>query len=345
MKKSIFLLSLFAFCLQLFAETTAELAYPSLPSSTRIRVVGANVLNYLSDFDAKNASCKTQAAFDEKTEKMAKVFVGLQADVVALCEVQQDDEILGYIVEAMNKKAGKNVYEYVLDGSKYNNPKAGDYGNIKCGYIYRSDLLTDGNRYSTNPNNSTFKLRMQAISFTEKSTKEKFVVSLNHFIAKTSDANGTQRQAQAKTLITALNNNNYGDPDILIVGDLNADINDKETTIRDLVSAGYEEQLLAYDEKAYSYTYYGQRQLIDHAMANSTMANQVTGAYVYHLTSSDNYSDHDCYVVGLDLGNRSAIDYVMPEDDTTTRHKIYRNGQIYIQVGEHLFDMMGRKLE
>lgn len=344
MKKSIFLLSLIAFSLQLFAETSAELAYPGLPSNTRLRVVASNVMNYLTDFEAQNASCKTQASFDEKTDEIATVFTGLEADVVAVCEVQQDDEILSYIVDAMNKKVGKNVYDYVLDGSKYNNPAPGNYGSIKCGYIYRFDKFSEGSRYSTNPNDATFRLRMQVISFTEKSTKEKFVLSVNHFQAKTSDPNGTKRQTQAATLVKALKTN-YGDPDILIVGDLNADIRDTETTIRDIVDGGYEEQLLKYDSKAYSYTYYGQRQLIDHAMANSTMANQITGAYVYHLTNYDNYSDHDVVLVGVNLGNRSAIDYVTPEDDTTTRHKIYRNGQLYIQVGEHLFDVMGRKVE
>ena len=343
MKKSILLLSLFAFCLQLFAETSAELAYPSLPSNTRLRVVASNVLNYLSDFEASNASCKTQGAFDTKTDEMATVFTGLQADIVALCEVQQDDEILSYIVDAMNKKMGKNVYDYVLDGSHYNNPSPGSYGSIKCGYIYRFDKYTEGNRYSTNPNDATFKLRMQVIPFTEKSTKEKFVLSLNHLQAKTSDSDGSKRKSQATTLVNALKNNNYGDPDILIVGDLNAETT--EDCLSPIVNAGYEEQLLRFDSKAYSYTYYGQRQLIDHALANSSMAQQVTGAAVYHLTNYDNYSDHDVVLVGVDLGNRSAIDYVTPEDDTTTRHKIYRNGQLYIQVGEHLFDVMGRKVE
>ena len=344
MKKSIFLLSLIAFNLQLYAETSAELAYPSLPSNTRLRVVASNVYNYLTDFKADNASCQTQEAFDTKTDEMATVFTGLQADIVALCEVQQDDDILSYIVDAMNKKVGKNVYDYVLDGSRYNNPAPGGYGSIKCGYIYRFDKFSEGRRYSTNPTDPTFKLRMQVISFTEKSTKEKFVLSLNHFQAKTSDPNGNKRQEQATTLVKALKTN-YGDPDILIVGDLNADIRDAETTIRDIVDGGYEEQLLKYDSKAYSYTHIGQRQLIDHAMANSTMANQITGAYVYHLTNYDNFSDHDVVLVGVNLGNRSAIDYVTPEDDTTTRHKIYRNGQLYIQVGEHLFDVMGRKVE
>ena len=300
---------IFAISLQLFAGTSAKLEYPSFSANTRVRVVAANVMNYLSDFEASNASCKTQAAFDAKTDEMASVFVGLQADIVALCGVQQDDEILGYVADAMNKKIGKNVYDYVLDGSRYNNPAPGEYGNIKSGYIYRIDKLSEGVRYSTNPNDATFRLRMQVICFTEKSTKEKFVLSLNHFRAPSSDWDGSQRKAQATTLINALEINNYGDPDILIVGDLNAETTDD--CLSPIVNAGYEEQLLKYDSQAYSYTYYGQRRLIDHAFANSSMAEQITGAYVYHLTSADNFTDHDVVVVGLNLGYKEPIKYTL----------------------------------
>ena len=336
MKKSIFLLSLVAFCLQLFAETTD---YPSLPSDTRLRVVGANVMNYLSDFNASNASCSNQAEFDAKTNKMATVFVGLQADVVALNEVQEDDDILDYLVVAMNNKIGSEVYDKVLDGSKYNNPASGQYGNIKSGYIFRCDKLTEGVPESTNKNDKTFRYRMQVITFTENATHEKFVLSVNHF--KAYDEGAAQRQEQATRLINALNSYS-GDKDILIVGDLNEETD--KPAVTKLINAGYAEQLVKYDSKAYSYTHYGQRELIDHALANSSMAKQITGAYVYHLTSAVNYSDHDCYVIGLNLGGTD-IDEVTADATIPQRKLVYRDGQILIQVEESFFDLMGRKIE
>ena len=61
----------------------------------RIRVVGQNARNYLSDLTASNADAKTEADFQKKTEKMANVFVALEADIIAMCEVQEDDQILG----------------------------------------------------------------------------------------------------------------------------------------------------------------------------------------------------------------------------------------------------------
>ncbi len=276
-------------------------AVPDL-SNTRLRVVGANAMNYLSDFEAINASCKTQEAFDEKTNKMANAFLYLQADVIALYEVQQDDYILEYLVEEMNKIYGKNVYNYILDGSQYNNPSPGNYGSIKCGYIYRSDKLTEGSWYTTNINDPTLKYRMIATSFTEKLTGEQFVLAVNHFTSHNADQSGSKRNEQAEALITYLKNN-YGDRDILIVGDLNAE--SKETCVQKLINAGYTEQMERFDAAAYTYNYYGQKQLIDHVLANNTMAQQITGAYPYHINtaggSSYSFSDHDCYVIGINL--------------------------------------------
>ena len=346
MKKVISLFAVFAFSVQLFGWTPpSNVPTPSFPSTTRLRVVGANVLNYLDDFTASNRSCVDMEQFETKTNKMANVFVYLKADIVALCEIQQDDNILSYLVEAMNNIYGSDVYDYVWDGTTCKTGTGG-YVSIKCGYVYRTDKVDYGNQYSTNPSNNTFKNRMRVVCFTEKKTNQRFVLSLNHFQAKNSDSSGKQRNEQADQLVKSLSSNNYGDPDILIVGDLNSET--EETCVQKLISAGYDEQMVKYDEKAYSYTYYGKRELIDHALANSSMAQQITGAYAYHINTTSNtaysYADHDCYVVGLSLG-KTDIDAVSEWGDTPHRQLIYRNGQILVQMGESIYDMMGRKVE
>ena len=186
---------------------------------------------------------------------------------------------------------------------------------------------------------------MRIVPFTLRKNNERFILSLNHFQAKTSDSSGTQRKTQATQLINALKTN-YGDPDILIVGDLNETTT--EAAVASLISAGYAEQLVKYDEKAYSYTYYGDRQLIDHALANSSMAQQITGAYPFHINTTSNtaysYSDHDCILVGINLGGTD-IDEVTADATVPQRKLVYRNGQILIQVEDAFFDMMGRKVE
>lgn len=345
MKKLFSILAIIAISVQLFAWTPpSNVPTPTLPSTTNLRVVGANVLNYLDDFTASNRSCVDKEQFDKKTAKMANVFVYLKADIVALCEVQQDDNILSYLVEEMNNIVGDNRYEYVLDGTSCQTGTGG-YVSIKCGYVYDASKLSYGKQYSAYPSSITFKNRMRIVPFTVKKNSQRFVLSLNHLQAKSSDPNGSQRKTQATQLINALKTN-YGDPDILIVGDLNETTT--EAAVASLISAGYAEQLVKYDEKAYSYTYAGQRQLIDHALANSSMAQQITGAYPFHINTTSNtaysYADHDCILVGINLGGTD-IDEVTADATVPQRKLVYRNGQILIQVEDAFFDMMGRKIE
>ncbi len=344
MKKSIFSVFLLAISLQLFAGWTppSYVETPSLSGAT-LRVVGANVRNYLYDLTATNSDCSTQSCFETKTSNMAKVFVYLEADIVALCEVQQDNEILGYLTTAMNKEYGSNVYDYVMDNSKYSQSGTG-YGYIKCGFVYRKDKLTKGTWTSTNPYNTAFKFRMIVTPFTVKENNEKFVLSLNHLQAKTSDGDGTQRNAQAETLVNALKTN-YGDPDILIVGDMNAELG--ETCINKLVNAGYADQMYRFDHSAYTYNYKGSYSMIDHVMANSSMAAQIVGAYPFHINTSGSnvkFSDHDCYVVGLKLGGASGIDEIEGASESDAK-LIYIEGKLFIRYNDQLFDMMGRKVE
>jgi predicted extracellular nuclease len=117
-----------------------------------------------------------------------------------------------------------------------------------------------------------------------------------------------------------------GDPDLLIIGDLNAYA--MEDPITALESAGYVDLVEStIGAGAYSYAYYGQAGYLDHALANSSMTAQVAGAAIWHINadepraldyneeyksprqveslySEDAYrsSDHDPVIVGLELG-------------------------------------------
>ncbi len=349
MKKSIFLVLILTISLQLLATDWTPPSYvtpPSLPDDATLRVVGANVQNYLSDFTASNTSCTTQSTFDSKTSKMAKVFDYLQADILVLCEVQQDDNILSYLVDAMNTEHKSNVYAYVTDGTSYSKSSSG-YGYIKCGYVYNKNKVTPTtSRPSFLTSQITYKYRMQVLCFKENATGEKLVVSINHFKAKTiSDDYLQDRIDNANTVISGLRSN-YGDPDILLMGDLNSAMG--EQPIINLQNAGYEDQMYKYDNNAYTYNYKGSYQMIDHAMANNSMAKQIVGAYPFHIcTSGSNakYSDHDCYVVGLNLGGTTSIEDVMETPAETKAKLIYIDGKLFIRVDDQLYDMMGRRVE
>jgi len=117
-----------------------------------------------------------------------------------------------------------------------------------------------------------------------------------------------------------------GDPDFLIIGDLNAYT--MEDPIRWLEAEGYTDLVEQYvGVGAYSYVFYGQAGYLDHALASSSMAGQVADASIWHnnadepsvldynteykspgqvisLYAADEYrsSDHDPVIVDLELG-------------------------------------------
>jgi hypothetical protein len=117
-----------------------------------------------------------------------------------------------------------------------------------------------------------------------------------------------------------------GDPDALIIGDLNA--YDKEDPIEALREAGYTDLLDEFEgELAYSYVFDGQFGHLDYALANMSLADHVTGATAWHSNADEpdildydttfkqdaqdalhepnafRSSDHDAVLVGLALGD------------------------------------------
>ncbi len=303
--------SFILFCtvaISLFAWDS-PIALPDVGDAS-IRVVSQNAKNYITNFEAQNKSCWNDEEFEEKTLKMANVFLALQADIVVICEAQRNDEILSYISKAMNTLSGTDSYTYIQDGIVGTVAAAGEYQSVKTGYVYNyKKLALEGNSGSPYASsNQEYYSRMRIQEFREIATDEKFILSANHFKAKSGgeDQGESIRLTNVSKLVDALKYYWTDDPDVLIVGDLNSYTG--EQPIVNLEAAGYAEQLTRFDENAYTYIYAGKSGILDHVMANSTMAQQITGAYAYNINNASytgnylyNYSDHDPVVVGLKL--------------------------------------------
>ena len=345
MKKTLLLVVLSTLTLGLFAWNS-PVTIPDV-GNARLRIVGQNAANYVSNLESSNSSCDTQEEFEAKTNKIANAFIALQADIVAICEVERNDEILGYIVDAMNGIYGENVYAYITDGL-YAHASSGNYQSLKSGYIYRSDKVTPQGSNTSPYRSGEYCARLRIQAFKENSTNEKFVLSVNHFKAKDSsdDAGESTRLQNVSNLIYALGNIT-SDPDILIMGDLNSYMG--EAPIEALEEEGFEEQLVRFDANAYSYIYRGQKGILDHAMANSTMAEQVTGARVYHINTAGGYnykySDHDAVLVGLNLGKQQRGENLDDVSTTSRAHKVLHNGQLYIEIDGIRFTITGTKIQ
>jgi Ca2+-binding RTX toxin-like protein len=188
-----------------------------------------------------------------------------------------------------------------------------------------------------------------AQTFEVNATGARFTVVVNHLKSKGSDCNDVgdpdlgdgqgncsqTRRAAAEALVDwlATDPTGSGDPDFLIMGDLNSYA--KEDTI-DEILAGSDDVAGTGDDFtnlidhfqgmfAYSYTFDGQAGYLDHALANASIFPYVTGAADWHINSDEpdvldydttfkppsqdalyevnpyRTSDHDPVVLGLDL--------------------------------------------
>ncbi len=183
-----------------------------------------------------------------------------------------------------------------------------------------------------------------AQTFQHLASNEMLTVVVNHLKSKGSscsdigdpdigDGQGNcnlTRTTAAEALVNwlATDPTGSGDPDFLVIGDLNAyAMEDPVTALKD---GGYVDLVNEYGGlTAYSYIFYGQAGYLDHALANASLHNQVTGVTVWHINtdepsvldynteykstgqilsyySDDVYraSDHDPVVVGLNLSIR-----------------------------------------
>ena len=264
--------------------------------------------------------------------KVSQALTKINADIYALVETQTGQGALAELAADLTKNTGRN-FTYINDGSTT------DGSFTKSGYIYCTDMVTP---YGNMQHNDTYvENRKKVQGFTEKATGEKFILSVNHFKAKSGNGSGankdqgdgqgsynTARVQEAKSIISNYSSytSTFSDDDFLIVGDLNA--YGKEDPITTLIDGGMIDLHRTFHaDSSYSYVYQGTLGYLDHALCNSTLYPQVTGMTPYHINAPerDAYtyngslndgtmfrcSDHDPILVGLRLGtNNTSTDNI-----------------------------------
>ncbi len=291
------------------------------------------------DYDQPNELTRQRA-------KLLAALAGLDADIIGLNEIENTPgvEPLADIV------AGLPGYAYIDTGVIGSDA-------IRVGLIYRTASVapiggfkildsTVDPRFIDTKNRPTL-----AQTFQDLSTGGRFTVAVNHLKSKGStcddigdfdlgdgqgNCNGTRTlAAQALVDWLASDPTGSGDPDFIIMGDLNSYA--MEDPI-DAIKLGSDDtpgtgddytNLISYFQGAYAYSYVfdGQFGYLDHALANSSMLSQVTGAADWHINSDESdaldydtsfkppsidalyepngyrSSDHDPVVVGLNVVN------------------------------------------
>ena len=334
--------------LGLAAALFVQAALPTVPNlgNARIVVLANNLENYYYYYnESSRPSYSSDVGREAKTQKIVEMMLASGADIFAFCEVEAKPITLQYLVEALNTASGGNDFAAGEDGIYEENDS---YDNaIKSGYVYRVATVEPYGSDVAATNVTYYRNTMRIQAWTEKASGGRFTLSMNHFKAKSDDASVAKRVDNANWLMSGLNNSSkVKDPDILIMGDLNAQMGEQCLTI--IQNNGYEEQLLRFDEDAYSYIYNRQHELIDHAFANTSMAGQITGAAVWHTNTSNysnRYSDHDAVLVGIRLNEQvTPVDNIDNIDVTTPAYKEIRHGQIVIIRGDQVYTVTGQRL-
>jgi hypothetical protein len=321
------------------------------PVGGRLQVANFNVLNYFTTLDdgvndicgpLANQECRgadNAVELERQRAKIVAAIAAIDADVVGLIEIENGttDGPTADLVAGLNEVAGAGTYDYVATGAI-----GGDA--IRVAIVYKPASVTPSGAFAVLDSSvdprfvDTLSRPALAQTFEENATGGAFTVAVNHLKSKGSacpgdpdtgdgsgNCNGTRTMAAAALADwLATDPTGSGDPDVMIVGDLNS--YDKEAPIDVLRAAGYRD--LAFDligEDAYSFVFDGQIGYLDYAMANTSLAPQVTGVTEWHINADepdlidydtsfkqpaqdaiyapDPYrsSDHDPVIVGLDL--------------------------------------------
>jgi predicted extracellular nuclease len=335
------------------------------PVGGTLRVAAMNTLNYFLTLDDgvnlicgpnQDQECRGADANQpqELARQRAKLIAAIQLlnpDVLGLIEIENTPGAnpAADLAAGLNDALGAGTYAAIDTGVIGSDA-------IRVGFIYKPAKATPAGDFAlltsaVDPRFLDDKNRpVLAQSFTEVATGEKLTVAVAHLKSKGSDCedvsdpdtgdgqgncNRTRTEA-ARALVDwlATDPTASGDPDFLIVGDLNAYA--KEDPI-DAVLAGPDDAPGTADDYAnlifryqgyyaYSYLFDAQLGYLDHALASAALLSQVTGANELHINADEpdildydtsfkqapqdalyepnayRSADHDPVLVGLDLG-------------------------------------------
>ncbi|NLO72308.1 MAG: ExeM/NucH family extracellular endonuclease [Porphyromonadaceae bacterium] len=343
-----------------------------------LKVCGFNLEYYLTSPNTTSTmGPSTMEQLNRQHEKIVDALYEIDADVYGLVEIEQGQAALAKLANALNAKSGTNRYTYINDGTNVN----GTF--TKAAYLYRSDKVTPYKQL-ININSPIPLNRKKLQAFVLNSNNERFILSVNHFKAKSgcpsfgSDADqgdgqgcyNATRTAEASSVISHISSAkiNYGVEDVLVIGDLNAYA--KEDPIKKFLDAGYVDLLQKFHaDSAYSYVYFDRKRssneagYLDHAIANESMARQITGVTPFHINADElrtfgysgtkdrvsmfRSSDHDPIIIGIALGhsvdgdisdNKIKIYPTMVSDILTIEVDDNSRVQIYTLSGIKIYD-------
>ncbi|PZQ60281.1 MAG: hypothetical protein DI570_14455 [Phenylobacterium zucineum] len=289
-----------------------------------LTVASFNVLNFFVTLDnggrmdngQEPRGANTEAEFARQVEKLVKTLITLDADVLALVEIENDfskptdpafltggpavraelyraeGNAIGYLVEKLNQALGADIYAWVDPGVAHVGTDA-----IATGFIYKKGVvqIADGTHVAIDTHAVNDRPTV-AVTFEQIDGGGEFTAVSNHFKSKRSGTgvNDDQGDGQARSnfdrvqqahrLDAWLDGKPTGsaDSDVVLLGDFNAYF--QEDPIDVLRAAGYTP---AFGQDASSYVYDGQTGTLDYAFYSASLNGQVAGAGHWHIGADE----------------------------------------------------------
>lgn len=328
---------------------TSENDRPATPPNVGgdIQIATFNVLNYFTDLGQDEPGCKaytdregtpvasnncqvrgayTPSAFKDQQTKIVNAINGLNAEVVALMEVENSagitwinhdrDYSLAQLVDALNA-SGDGQWDYVP--SPVVNAPNEDV--IRTAFIYKVDAVKPlgASVIDLDPAfaNARYPLGQR---FKQLKGGTQFVTVANHFKSKGSgvdDGTGQglsnpSREAQARA-VTSWAKEIWPSKPVFLMGDFNA--YSKETPVQIIEAAGYTEAVKASNPDATTtYQFGGRLGSLDHIFANAEAMKLVTGGGVWDINADESVA------MQYSRRNYNIVDFYTTKPDAASDH-------------------------
>lgn len=264
---------------------------PEAPSRLPgLQVASMNVENYFITPGERGAA--DAGELERQRGKLLPALAGLDADLLALIEIENDPAALDDLLDHLNRRVDRPYARLE------NDPETGTDA-IRMAWIYRPDRLepvggptSDGDPVHHRP--------PLAAAFRPVDGGEPFLAAVVHFKSKTGcPASGdidrgegcwNQRrteQARALARFMEAESEHRGVEQVLLAGDFNSYA--AEAPIRLLERDGYRNLVRAYlpAERHYTYVFRGASGMLDYLFVNAAMAERVTGVDVWHINADE----------------------------------------------------------
>jgi predicted extracellular nuclease len=273
-----------------------------------VKVASANVENYFTTLNDGHNTCppsntasdcrgaNSAAEFERQRTKIVEELVGLDADAVALMELQNNGATaIGDLVGALNARLGGTIYAAIADA-----PTGPGTDAIKVGIIYKTASLKAIGNALSDPAAINNRAPL-AQTFKVIGNGERFNLIANHLKSKGCDSatgldldqgdlqgcwnNRRVQQADELRAFAASVQSASGVADTLLMGDFNAYA--QEDPIADLSANGWVDQIARFNTFGYSYVFNGTSGRLDQALASATLSPKVTGAVEWHINADE----------------------------------------------------------